>query len=86
MHHICIGKNVPIKLFLEYLEKFSKNILIEFVHKDDEMVKNLSINKKDIVKDYTIENFKKILLMKNYTIVDQTEISKTRTILHVINP
>ena len=85
MHHICIGKNVPIKLFLEYLEKFSKNILIEFVHKDDEMVKNLSINKKDIIKDYTIENFKKILLTKNYTIVNQTEISKTRTILHAIN-
>ena len=49
------------------------------------MVKKLSINKKDILKDYTIENFKKILLMKNYTIVNQTEISKTRTMLHAIS-
>ena len=84
IHHICIGNNVPFKYFLDYLAKFSKKILIEFVHENDEMVKNLSINKKDLMRNYNIENFKKVVLEK-FKIIKEEKISSTRTMLHIIN-
>ena len=49
IHHICIGNNVPLDQFIEYLGKFSSNILLEFVSTNDQMVKNMTFNKKNII-------------------------------------
>lgn len=55
IHHIVIGKNIPLKDFLEWLIELSPNIVLEFVAKEDPMVKILLKEKKDTYFDYTIE-------------------------------
>ena len=67
IHHICIKNNVPLNQFIHYFFCFSKNILIEFVPKDDPMVKSMLEFKPNIAEDYNIENFKNII-RNNYTI------------------
>ena len=77
-----MGRNVPLELFIDYLSKFSDNILLEFVKKEDLMVKNLSENKESVLKFYNLENFKEIFT-KKYKIISENEVSETRVILHL---
>ena len=57
IHHICIGKNVPISEFIKFLFSMANNILIEFVPKSDPMVKGLLANRLDIFTDYNEKYF-----------------------------
>ena len=45
-------------MFIEYLGNFSNNFLLEFVSKDDAMVKNLLRNKENLVKFYNLDYLK----------------------------
>ena len=81
IHHICIGNNIPIEQFIEYLGNFSKNFLLEFISTEDKMVENLLLNKKTIIKNYDLEILKNII-KKEYTIISEHKISNTRTMLH----
>ena len=83
IHHICIKNNVPIIQFVDYFFKFSKNILIEFVPKDDPMVKSMLEFKPNIAEDYNIDNFRKIL-QKSYTIEYEIKIEGSlRTMFYI---
>tara|TARA_B110000503_G_scaffold27851_1_gene44497 strand:+ start:3462 stop:4844 length:1383 start_codon:yes stop_codon:yes gene_type:complete len=59
IHHICIGKNVPMDEFIKFLFSLSKNVLIEFVPKSDPMVKGLLVNRLDVFADYSEKCFEK---------------------------
>ena len=84
IHHICVGNNVPLEQFVDYIGNFSKNILLEFVSDKDQMVKNLSVNKKNLMNNYTLENLKKIIKNKN-TIISENQITATRFLIHYKN-
>ncbi len=84
IHHICIGKNVPLEQFIDYIGNFSKNVLLEFVSSEDSMVKNLSANKENLLDSYTIENLRKIIKKKN-TIISENQITATRFLIHYKN-
>ena len=81
IHHICIGKNVPIEMFIKYLGNFSNNFLLEFVSKEDEMVKNLLRNKENLIKYYNLELLRKTI-SKDYKIIFETKITDNRTLIH----
>lgn len=59
IHHIRIGANIPCEIFLKYLRSLDTNVIIEFVNREDEMVKKLLTNKKEQYEDYNIESFKR---------------------------
>jgi len=77
IHHICIGNNVPIEDFISYLSKFSNNILLEFVPIDDPMVKNMIFNKREILKNYSINHLKETI-SKNHKITNIFPIKDTK--------
>lgn len=57
IHHLAIGKNVPIPMVLDWLLSLAPKGVIEFVPKNDAMVQRLLALREDIFKDYTEENF-----------------------------
>jgi SAM-dependent methyltransferase len=61
IHHIVISANIPMKEFMDWLSTITKSLVIEFVTKDDPMVKKLLRNKIDNYTDYEIEYFEKCL-------------------------
>ena len=61
IHHICIGRNVPIDMFLDLLFSLSDRILIEFVPKEDPMCQGLLAHREDVFHDYSINHFQKAL-------------------------
>ena len=58
IHHLCIGNNVPLKKLAQFFSDISKNLILEFVPKNDVQVKKLLVTKKDIFDDYSLANFK----------------------------
>lgn len=61
VHHIVIGENIPLQEFIEWLASLGASLVIEFVTKDDAMVKTLLRNKEDQYTDYTPEAFREYL-------------------------
>jgi SAM-dependent methyltransferase len=61
IHHIVIGANVPMVEFLDWLAEQTDDLVIEFVSKDDPMVKKLLLNKADHYADYEQEYFENTL-------------------------
>lgn len=57
IHHIAIGRNVPLDMAVDWLIGLAPNGVIEFPNKDDVMVRKLLANRKDIFPDYTEEAF-----------------------------
>ena len=61
LHHIVIGRNIPIESFTQWLLSLAPTGLIEYVPKSDQMIKQLLHHREDIFTDYTQENFESIL-------------------------
>ena len=61
IHHIVIGRNIPIEEFIRWVLNLARKGLIEFVPKSDPMVMGLLQNRGDIFHDYDRENFERNL-------------------------
>ena len=59
IHHLAIGKNIPLGMIAYFFQKICSTLIIEFVPKEDEKVQMMLKAKKDIYTDYTEENFEK---------------------------
>ncbi len=57
IHHVRITSNIPNILFLKWLHTLKANVILEFVNRDDEMVKKLLTNKAEQYEDYNISQF-----------------------------
>ncbi len=61
IHHVVIGANIPLREFMGWLANIGNHLVIEFVTKDDPMVKTLLKNKEDHYSDYDIYLFEHCL-------------------------
>jgi len=61
IHHIVISANIPLGDFISWLANLGTSLVIEFVTKEDPMVKKLLLNKIDNYDDYEIGYFEKSL-------------------------
>jgi len=57
IHHLAIGKNVPLDMAVDWLMGLAPHGVIEFPSKADPMVQQLLKNRPDIFPDYTEEAF-----------------------------
>jgi len=74
IHHLAIGKNIPLSKIAETLSSISTFLIIEFVPKNDGKVQLLLQNRKDIFTDYSIENFENEF--QNYFTLKSKEVVK----------
>lgn len=82
VHHLCIGNNLPFTLLAEFFSDLSRNLIIEFVPKDDQQVKKLLVSRKDIFSDYTKSNFEKAFL-QHYDKVEELELPDSARVLYL---
>ncbi|MFN2389736.1 MAG: SAM-dependent methyltransferase [Actinomycetota bacterium] len=59
VHHLAIGNNVPLARVAGFLARLGPRLLIEFVPKEDEMVRRLLHNREDVFPDYTQDGFER---------------------------
>ncbi|MEO7043294.1 MAG: SAM-dependent methyltransferase [Gemmatimonadaceae bacterium] len=59
VHHMAIANNVPLSHVAAYLAQLGRNLIIEFVAKEDSQVERLLQNREDIFADYSKEGFER---------------------------
>ncbi|MBI3300320.1 MAG: class I SAM-dependent methyltransferase [Elusimicrobia bacterium] len=61
IHHVVLSANVPLREFIGWLAELKTAVVIEFVSKEDPMVKLLLQNKTDDYADYDQQSFERYL-------------------------
>jgi hypothetical protein len=61
IHHVVITGNVPVAQFVGWLADLGASVVIEFVGREDEMVKKLLANREDQYDDYHEDAFRAVL-------------------------
>ncbi|HTE25344.1 methyltransferase domain-containing protein [Flavitalea sp.] len=79
VHHLVIGKNIPLSMLASFFSEYTKWLLIEFVPKDDPKVTAMLANREDVFPDYNHENFESTLAVYFDLINKQTIPGTTRT-------
>jgi len=84
VHHLCIGKNIPLELIANFLAGFTRQLIIEFVPADDEKAKQLLARKKLELKDYNKNSFE-AYFRKHFTIAEQVTVIGSTRIIYRMN-
>jgi ribosomal protein L11 methylase PrmA len=79
IHHIAIGRNVPLDMATDWLVGLAPAGVIEFPHKSDPMVQTLLAQREDIFPNYEKHVFEK-LLGERARIVKAVDVLPTRTL------
>jgi ribosomal protein L11 methylase PrmA len=61
LHHLVIGKNIPFPDAIDWLLSLASTGVIEFVPKEDPMVRQMLAQRKDIFPDYDVATFRNLL-------------------------
>jgi ribosomal protein L11 methylase PrmA len=61
IHHLAVAKNVPLEYVVDWVVGLARTGVVEFVPKDDPMVRKLLRLREDIFADYSEENFERAL-------------------------
>lgn len=83
VHHLAIAGNVPLSMIAQWLIPMGKYLVIEFVPKEDEKVKLLLQNRKDIFYNYSLPEFKKAF-GEHYEIIREETVGDTNRSLFLM--
>ncbi|NWG93031.1 MAG: class I SAM-dependent methyltransferase, partial [Parvularculaceae bacterium] len=78
VHHLAIGRNIPLDRFVDWLIGVAPAGVVEFVPKEDPMVQRLLEFRKDIFPDYTAENFAALIERRARLVSSETVTSSGR--------
>ncbi|MEH6547671.1 MAG: hypothetical protein V7701_14640, partial [Sneathiella sp.] len=81
IHHIAIGRNIPLENVIRWLVSLAPEGIIEFVPKNDPMVRQLLKLREDIFDEYSEETFRKFLT-RHADIVKMENITEAGRVLY----
>jgi SAM-dependent methyltransferase len=82
IHHMVIGANIPLAEFVDWLADLGAEFVIEFVTREDGMVKTLLRNREDQYADYNLDVFERELARRCDVIRREPLVSGTRVLYH----
>lgn len=82
VHHLAIGRNLPLERVAELFAALGRQVIIEFVPKGDSKVDILLASRRDIFTDYDAEHFE-AAFVTYFTLVDRQPIKDTKRTLYL---
>jgi hypothetical protein len=84
IHHLSIGRMIPLRAIVDWFAELDSEVLVEFPHREDPMVTRLLHRKhEDAHPDYSRDTFEE-LLRRRFAIVRSVELpSGCRTMYHI---
>lgn len=83
IHHLAIGKNIPLDKIASLLYQSGNYLIIEFVPKEDEKVQLMLKRKKDIYTHYTEQDFESAFA-NYFTIHHKQKVGSSRRTLYLM--
>ena len=83
VHHLAISNNLPFENIAEFLTKVGKNIIIEFVPKNDSQVQKLLASREDVFTNYNPENFENVF-QKYFDIIEKRQLKDSSRLLYLM--
>ncbi len=83
VHHLAISVNIPLASIAAWLQNMGEYLIIEFVPKEDEKVKELLLNREDIFTNYHLSYFKECFA-KYYNMLEEEKVGNTDRILFLM--
>jgi hypothetical protein len=80
VHHLAIGRNLPLDRIADYFADLAPSLIIEFVPKGDPMVDKLLATREDIFPAYTLDGFR-AAFSGRFVIDEETPIEGTTRVL-----
>ena len=85
IHHLAIAANVPLTQIVDSFAAYGADLVVEFVTKDDPMVKKLLRNKADIYEDYELNVFERTLA-RSFDVLAREELKDGLRVLYFARP
>jgi ribosomal protein L11 methylase PrmA len=82
IHHLAIGRNLPLPRLAEFLAATAKHVIIEFVPKGDSKVDILLASRRDVFAEYDAEHFE-AAMSEHFKLVKKTPISKSKRTMYL---
>lgn len=82
VHHLAIGSNVPLPMIADVCASIASDAIVEFVPKEDPMVRKLLASRRDIFPDYHLDGLRHAF-GQAWDIIEETPIEGSpRTLFH----
>jgi hypothetical protein len=83
IHHLAIGKNIPFSGMADFFQQLGHYLVIEFIPKEDEKIRFMLQQKKDVYQDYTVENFLAVFSGR-YKLLDRQVVGTSKRTLYLM--
>lgn len=83
VHHLAIGNNVPLPLIADFFGRIGRNVICEFVPKEDGQVQRLLRSREDIFSDYDEAGFE-AAMGERFDIARREPIPETKRMLYLL--
>ena len=80
VHHLAIGRNVPLPALAELFGRLARDVILEWVPKGDSMVQVLLASREDVFPDYHVDGLR-AAFAEGFEIVDEAPIEDSQRIL-----
>jgi hypothetical protein len=80
VHHLAIGRNVPLGMVADLLARLAPHLVVEWIPKQDPMVQRLLSAREDIFPGYSVEGFR-AAFEPRFEIVEEAAIEDSQRIL-----
>jgi hypothetical protein len=80
VHHLAIGRNVPLPMISRLMARLSPHLILEWIPKDDPMVRRLLAAREDIFADYSVEGFREAF-KRDFEILEEAPIEDSGRVL-----
>lgn len=85
VHHLVIGRNVPMAQVLDWLAGFGAHLVIELPTREDSMVERLLLNRDEHVQEYSLESFER-LLGERFELLEREPLARGARVLYFAAP
>jgi len=83
IHHLAISRNVPLPMILGLFADLAPWAVVEFVPKEDVMVRRLLASRRDVFPEYTLHGFR-AAAGERFAVVEETPIEDSLRVLFLL--
>jgi SAM-dependent methyltransferase len=83
IHHLAIGRNVPLPAIADWFARLAPHAIVEFVPKADPMVRFLLESREDVFADYDLDGFRAAMATRFETVQETPLPDSPRVLFHL---